>query len=114
MSIKTTLHATAPLLSVGAICFTSSGSNGGCWVLLVPPPPLFFLEKGVFFPYATYTKKIFVKQKCDLCQKEAIYTLISTIELCFPPLKTPASVWRHGQSPHKQHEGFLSGQDSIA
>ena len=58
MSIKTTLHATAPLLypcpevpklSVGAICFTSSGSNGGCWVVLVSPP--------LFFPYATYAKK---------------------------------------------------------
>ena len=52
-------------MSVGAICFTSSGSNGGCWVVLVSPPPLFFGKK-VFFPirdlrqntkvYATDTK----------------------------------------------------------
>ena len=26
-----------PKMSMGAICFTSSGSNGGCWVFLVPP-----------------------------------------------------------------------------
>ena len=43
-------------MSVGAICFTSSGSNGGCWVVLVFPR-LFFGKMGFFFPYATYTKK---------------------------------------------------------
>ena len=32
----------------GALCFTSSGSNGGCWAVPVPPPP-FFLEKWSFF-----------------------------------------------------------------
>ena len=42
-------------MSVGAICFTPSGSNGGCWVVLVFPR--LFLEKRVFFPYATYAKK---------------------------------------------------------
>ena len=53
-------------MSVGAICFTSSGSNGGCWVVLVFPR-LFFWKNGFFSPirdlrqkkkvYATYTKK---------------------------------------------------------
>ena len=56
-----------PKMSVGAICFTSSGSNGGCWVVLVFPHLFFFLKNGFFFPirdlrqkkkvYATYTKK---------------------------------------------------------
>ena len=35
-------------MSVGAICFTSSGSNGDWWVVFVPPPFL-FMEKTVFF-----------------------------------------------------------------
>ena len=45
-------------MSVGAICFTSSGSNGGCWVVLVFPRPFFFFfgKMGFFFPYATYAK----------------------------------------------------------
>ena len=57
-----------PKMSMGAICFTSSGSNGGCWVVLVFPRIFFFfLEKRVFFfihdlrqkikVCATYTKK---------------------------------------------------------
>ena len=45
-----------PKMSVGAICFTSSGSNGGCWVVLVFPR-LFFGKMGFFSPYATYAKK---------------------------------------------------------
>ena len=77
-------------MSAGAICFTSSGSNGGCWVLLVSPR-LFFLEKSFFFHkrltpkkkvYSTYTKKknkfpskknaTYAKKKklCDLRQKK--------------------------------------------
>ena len=66
-------------MSAGAICFTSSSSNGGCWVVLVPPLPA-FLEKGFFFSYATYAKKqvyrtyakkkVFVKTH-DLHQKES-------------------------------------------
>ena len=54
-----------PKMSVGAICFTSSGSNGGCWLVLVspPPPPLFFYfkEKGSFFPCTIYAKKRFTR-----------------------------------------------------
>ena len=43
-------------MSVGAICFTSSGSNGGCRVVLVIfLVNLFFSEKGFFFSYETYT-----------------------------------------------------------
>ena len=56
-------------MSVGAIiiiCFTSSGSNGDCWVVLVFPR-LFFSKKGFFFPYATYAKK---KSLRDLHQKK--------------------------------------------
>ena len=39
-----------PKMSVGAICFTSSGSNGGCGVVLVCSLffSFFFLEKGFF------------------------------------------------------------------
>ena len=71
-------------MSVGAICFTSSGSNGGCWVVLVFPR-LFFGKMGFFFPYATYAKKkkftrltpkkkISVeKKKRDLRQKKKVY-----------------------------------------
>ena len=55
-------------MSVGAICFTSSGSNGGCWVVLVFPR-LFFGKMGLFFPYATYAKK---KSLSDLHQKKKI------------------------------------------
>ena len=72
-------------MSVGAICFTSSGSNGGCWVVFVFPRP--FLEKRGFFShtpltpkkevYRTYTKKNF-------CRNKKRVTLISTIELRFP------------------------------
>ena len=103
-------------MSVGAICFTSSGSNGGCWVVLVFPR-LFFWggEKGFFFPhgtyaeknvYATYTKKEIHfrrKKNATYAKKEVTqltpnkikkqftnkikkqFTLISTIELRFPP-----------------------------
>ena len=71
-------------MSVGAICFTSSGSNGGCWVVLLFPR-LFFGKMGFFFPYATYAKKKKVyatytkkkkfpsKKKRDLRQKKKVY-----------------------------------------
>ena len=70
-------------MSVGAICFTSSGSNGGCWVVLVFPRLFFFFfwKNGFFFPirdlrpkkkvYATYTKKkISVEKKTRLTPKK--------------------------------------------
>ena len=44
-------------MSVGAICFTSSGSNGGCWVVLVFPRLFFFLEKRGFFSHTRLTEK---------------------------------------------------------
>ena len=93
---------------VGAICFTSSGSNGGCWVVLVFPRLLIFFfggKKGFFFPYATYAKKkkftrltpkkFSVEKKTRLRPKKKVtrltpkqikkqLTLISTIELRFP------------------------------
>ena len=43
-------------MSVGAICFTSSGSNGGCWVVLVFPR-LFLWKNGFFFPIRDLRKK---------------------------------------------------------
>ena len=52
-------------MSVGAICFTSSSSNGGCWVVLVFfLGKHFFLKKGFFFhwqctPPGGYAKKVF-------------------------------------------------------
>ena len=69
-------------MSVGAICFTSSGSNGGCWVVLVFPRLFFLWKNEFFFPirdlrqkkkvYATYTKKkkFPSKKKPDLRQKK--------------------------------------------
>ena len=75
-------------MSVGAICFTSSGSNGGCWVVLVFPRLFFFFWKnGFFFPirdlrpkrkiYATYTKKkkFPSKKKRDLRPKKKVTRL---------------------------------------
>ena len=64
-------------MSVGAICFTSSGSNGGCWVVLVFPR-LFFGKMGFFFPYATYAKKkkftrLTPKKKISVEKKNATY-----------------------------------------
>ena len=38
-----------PKMSVGAICFTYPGSNGGCWVVLVFLRIFFSSEKWVFF-----------------------------------------------------------------
>ena len=71
-------------MSMGAICFTSSGSNGGCWVVLVFPR-LFGGGggSGFFFPatyakkkvYATYTKKIFRRKKnATYAQKKSYAT----------------------------------------
>ena len=90
-------------MSVGAICLTSSASTGGCWVLLVSPPPPLFFEKGVFFSYVCYAKKKrkglrdinlkkFPSKKHKLRQKKsyAAYakkrrvTLISAIKVCSP------------------------------
>ena len=63
-------------MSVGAICFTFSGSNGGCWVVLVFPR-LFFGKMGFFFPYATYAKKkkILSKKKRNLRPKKKVTRL---------------------------------------
>ena len=115
MSIRTTLHATAPLL------YPCRRYPKCPWGLYASPPPVamavvgwflcfpsFFLEKWVFFShtrltpkkkvYATYTKKKnFRRKKTRLTPKNKSYatyakkkikkrlTLISTIELCFPP-----------------------------
>ena len=106
-------------MSVGAICFTSSGSNGGCWVVLVFPR--LFLGKMGFFPHTRLTpKKKFTrltpkkknfrrKKKRDLRQKKKLrnlcqkkikkrLTLISTIELRFPPFSGGPKEWRFAQS----------------
>ena len=95
MSIKTTLHATAPLL------YPCRRYPKCPWGLYASPPPVamavvgwflcfpaFFLEKWVFFfPYATYAKKkkvyatytkkkkISVEKKRDLRQKKKVTRL---------------------------------------
>ena len=70
-------------MSVGAVCFTCTGSNGGCWVVLVFPR-LFFLKKGVFFhtqltPKKKFTrftpKKNSVEKKRHLRQKKKLRNL---------------------------------------
>ena len=114
MSIKTTLHATAPLL------YPCRRYPKCPWGLYASPPPVamavvgwflcfpafFFWKNGFFFPirdlrqkkkvYATYKKKISVEKKNatyakkkklrDLRLKKNIkrLTLISTIKLRFP------------------------------
>ena len=52
----------------GNICFTSSGSNGSCWVVAVSflSNLLFFFPKKVFFPCTTYAKKFSSERKSDL------------------------------------------------
>ena len=55
-------------MSVGAICFTSSSSNGGSRVVLVFPPPFLFLEKRVFSPHTRLTPK---KELRDLHKKKS-------------------------------------------
>ena len=60
-------------MSTGAIGFTSFGSNGGCWVVLVLFLRnllllLFSLKKRFFFPCAMYSKK---KRLRDLCPKKS-------------------------------------------
>ena len=93
-------------MSVGAICFTSSGSNGGCWVVLVFPRFFFCGKMSFFSPYTTYAKinkftrltpkkkfpskknATYAKKKSDATYaKKKIkkrLTLFSTIELRFP------------------------------
>ena len=59
---------------MGAICFTSSGSNGGCWVVLVFPRLFFFFfwKNGFFFAIRDEHQKIKFpsKKKRDLRQKK--------------------------------------------
>ena len=55
-------------MSVGAICFTSSGSNGGCWVVLVFPRLFFLWKNGFFFPIRDLCPK--KKSLRDLHQKK--------------------------------------------
>ena len=94
-----------PKLSVGAICFTSFGSNGGGWVALVIfQVNLFFSEEKVFFlhlrptpppPKSCTPEKFFlVKKDRNLRQKKVhvIYgrkaktplAFFSAINLHFP------------------------------
>ena len=62
-------------MSVGAICFTSSGSNGGCWVVFVLPHLFFFLEKGVFFSIRNLWQKKSLRDlhKKNLSKEKANY-----------------------------------------
>ena len=95
-----------PKMSVGAMCFTSSGSNGGCWVVLVSPPTLFFFfgKKG-FFPhtqltpknkaYANYAKKIFRQKKTRLMPKKKSELRLAP-QSSYAFLPTP---WPYGTCP---------------
>ena len=113
MSIKTTLHATAPLL------YPCRRYPKCPWGLYPSPPPVamavvgwflcfpaffFFVEKGVFFPHATYAKKkslrdlhqkkFSVEKKKRLTpKKKKQVTFISTIELRFPLSTSPANAY---------------------
>ena len=88
MSIKTTLHATAPLLypclryskCSWGICFTSSGSNGGCWVVLVPPSP--FGTKDVFFHTQLMPKKTLRPKKAQFMPKKGTQLALKTKVSC--------------------------------
>ena len=97
-------------MSVGAICFTSSGSNGGCWVVLVFPLP-FFVEKWVFFPirdlrqkkkvYATYTqKKISVEKKTRLTPKKKSYATYAKKKATYAYFHNRVTLSSYG-SPHQ-------------
>ena len=57
-------------MSVGAICFTSSGSNGGCWVVLVFPRFFFFFGKNCFF----FPMRDLRQKKKFLSKKNAAYS----------------------------------------
>ena len=96
-------------MSVGAMCLASSGRNGGCWRVLVFPRLFFGGGNGVFFPIRdlrqkkslrdlNQKKKFRRKKNRNLRQKKKLrdlrqnnkikkrLTLISTIELRFPPV----------------------------
>ena len=84
-----------------AVCFTSSGSNGSGWVVLVFPCLFFpFLEKRVFSPirdlrqnkkvYATCTKKkISVETKPRLLPKKKV-----TYVYFYNQATLSSAVWR--------------------
>ena len=123
-----------PKMSVGAICFTSSGSNGGCWLVLVFPRLFFFGNKGPFSPYATYAnkkfmrltlKKFFRRKKNDLClfpqssyAFPGCYTLQSRFQPswslpCYP--QETLSLWIPFMSQHLNPPSALSEHcESVA
>ena len=95
-------------MSVGAICFTSSGSNGACWVGLVFPRLFFFFfgKMGFFSPSPAYAKKkslrdlhkkeqISVEKKRDLRQKKsyATYALRRAPSLATRAQYCAAALW---------------------
>ena len=87
-------------MSVGAMCFASSGSHGSCWVVLViiffffseksvcalrskkkctqfPPPKKFC----VLFPYVTYAEK---RSAGDLRKKKSDLRFFPHVTYAFP------------------------------
>ena len=61
-------------MSVGAICFTSSGSNGNCWVVLVfPCLIIFFSKKGFFSPIRDLRQKKSYAIYAKIKNKKATY-----------------------------------------
>ena len=74
-------------MSVGAICFTSSGSNGGCWVVLVFPRHFFWI-KGVFSPIRDlHQKKKITAKKNPIYAKKKVtrFTPKKKSKLCLFP-----------------------------
>ena len=100
-------------MSVGAICFTPSSSNGGFWVVLVAPPsPLFFFLKERKKVYANYTQKmcthltptkffVIFFSICDLHQKRRVHTIYTqkhALHVFFRTRPTLCSKWAsHGR-----------------
>ena len=115
-----------PKMSVGAICFTSFGSNGGCPVVFVIfLINIFFSEKKMFvFLYKTNTpppkknsardlwrKKIWSKKRMPLAPKKKMHVtygkkrcrlrLFSAIDLCFPRSQVPSNTRTTAFEPMK-------------
>ena len=76
------------------------GSNGSCWVVLVPPPPFFFFgKKGpFFFPYVTdaKTKKFKRLTPKKICRKQNVtYTKKQSCATCAKKRKASYTYFRY-------------------
>ena len=90
-----------PKMSVGAICFTSSGSNGGCGVVLVFPL-FFFKEKWGFFSHTRFTPKKKFTRLPPKKKKNSVEIIISALRL-FPQ---SSYAFLQGNPPRRVLENF--------